>query len=194
MKPDVNDKTYVEALQKGDASAFDRLFGKYSGRLYAFGLKYLRSKEDAEGLVQTVFLKVWGNRQQLKSDTSFQSYLFTIAFHDLCNIFRKRSAEREFKDKLALEFYLKDNLPDPKADYKSILERVDAIIEQLPDTQRVVFRKSRFEGMTSKEIAAELHLSPGTVDNYISAALKFIRTRMEKENMALLLFGSLWIF
>ena len=183
----------MEALQKGDASAFDRLFGKYSGRLYAFGVKYLRSKEDAEGLVQTVFLKVWDNRHQLRNDTSFQSYLFTIAYNDLCNIFRKRSAERMFKEKLALEFSGRENA-DTRTEFKSILERVDAIIEQLPDTQRVVFRKSRFEGMTSKEIAAELHLSPGTVDNYISAALKFIRTRMEKENMALLLFGSLWIF
>ncbi|GAP68835.1 RNA polymerase sigma-70 factor, Bacteroides expansion family 1 [Bacteroidales bacterium 6E] len=193
MKPDINDKAYVEALQKGDASAFDRLFGKYSGRLYAFGLKYLRSKEDAEGLVQTVFLKVWDNRLQLRNDTSFQSYLFTIAYNDLCNIFRKRSTERMFKEKLALEFSGMENA-DTRTEFKSILERVDAIIEQLPDTQRVVFRKSRFEGMTTKEIAAELHLSPGTVDNYISAALKFIRTRMEKENMALLLFGSLWIF
>jgi len=194
LKPNINDKTWVEALQKGDTNAFDQLFGKYSGRLYAFGLKYLRSREDAEGLVQGIFLKVWDNRRQLRNDTSFQSYLFTIAYHDLCNIFRKRTAERQFKEKLALEFSLKENLADSRADYKSVLEMADAIIEQLPETQRVVFRKSRFEGLTTKEIAAELHLSPGTVDNYISAALKFIRTRMEKENLAILLFGSLWIF
>ena len=42
-----NDKELVEALQKGDAGAFDRLFEKYAGKLYSFGFKYLRNKEDA---------------------------------------------------------------------------------------------------------------------------------------------------
>ncbi len=49
------------------------------------------------------------------------------------------------------------------------------------------------EGLSSKEIAADLHLSPGTVDNYISAAMKFIRSRMGNENMALILFVNLWL-
>jgi RNA polymerase sigma-70 factor (family 1) len=189
-----NDKELVESLQKGDAEAFDKLFGKYANRLFAFGIKYLKSKEDTESLVQDVFLKVWENRQSLKKESSFQSYLFTIAYNKICNIFRRRVSERQFSEKLSLE--LTENLikTEDSADYKSILEQVDRLIDQLPDQQKTVFLKSRKEGLSTKEIATELHLSPGTVDNYISAALKFIRSKLGHDNLALVLFASLWVF
>ena len=53
--------------------------------------------------------------------------------------------------------------------------------------------KSRQEGKTTKEIAAELGLSPGTIDNYISEAIKFIKKRLRKEDLTLLLFFSLFL-
>lgn len=194
MKSISNDNQLVEALQKGDAGAFDRLFGKYAGRLYAFGLKYLRNKEDAEGLVQGVFLKVWEQRKKLKTGTSFQSYLFTVAYHDICNIFRRRTVERQFKEKLATELSGNIVKTDESADYRSVLAQVDSLLEQMPEQQRTVFLKSRKEGLTSKEIAAEMNLAPGTVDNYISAAIKFIRSRLGNESLAVFLFLYLWIF
>ena len=72
-------------------------------------------------------------------------------------------------------FELSENMlkPDDRADYKSVLEQVDRLIEQLPEQQKIVFLKSRKEGLSSKEIATELNLSPGTVDNYISASTRF---------------------
>ena len=81
----------VEKLRKGDIHAFDQVYGKYAPKLYAFSYKYLKSKEESEELVQSVFLKVWENQQNLKKDTSFKSFLFTIAYNEICNIFRQRS-------------------------------------------------------------------------------------------------------
>ncbi len=194
MKPISNDRELVGSLQQGDAEAFDKLFGKYAIRLYSFGFKYLRSKEDAEGLVQGVFLKVWENRKKLKQEASFQSFLFTIAYNDICNIFRKRLNERKFYEKLSLELTENMVLTDNRMDFKSVLEQVNRLIEQLPEQQKLVFLKSRQEGLSSKQIASELNLSPGTVDNYISAATKFIRSKLSSDNLAFLLFMSLWIF
>jgi RNA polymerase sigma-70 factor (ECF subfamily) len=54
-----DDIELVERLQKGDVEAFDLIYEKYSGKLYAFGLKYLQSTAEAEELVQAVFLKIW---------------------------------------------------------------------------------------------------------------------------------------
>jgi RNA polymerase sigma-70 factor (ECF subfamily) len=194
LKTTSGDKELVDALQQGDAGAFDKLFGRYAGRLYSFGLKYLRNKEDAEGLVQGVFLKVWENRKKLKKESSFQSYLFTIAYNDICNIFRRRMTEKQYQGKLALELSENKGKTDDRLDYRSVLEHIDALIDQLPEHQKTVFLKSRKEGLSSKEIAAELNLSSGTVDNYISAALKFIKSRLENENLAIFLFLYLWVF
>jgi RNA polymerase sigma-70 factor (ECF subfamily) len=79
-------------------------------------------------------------------------------------------------------------------DYQSVLNRVQQIIDKLPEKQKDIFRKSRLEGKPSKEIAEEMKLSPGTVDNYISEALKFIRGRLRKEDLALILFIFMYLF
>ncbi|MEN8228870.1 MAG: sigma factor [Bacteroidota bacterium] len=57
------DQQLVKSLKKGDLFAFDQLFTKYSKKLYNFAKGYLDSKEDAEGLVQDVFLKIWEKRK-----------------------------------------------------------------------------------------------------------------------------------
>lgn len=193
MRTILNDSELVESLQKGNVLAFDKLFEKYAKRLYSFGYKYLRSNEEAEGLVQGVFLKVWDNRYNLRKESSFNSFIFTIAHHDICNIYRRRVKERDFKDKLILDSAENVQVFDHGSDYTSVLGHIMGIINQLPEKQRIAFIKSRFDGLSSKEIATELHLSPGTVDNYISATLKFIKTHLGSENLALILFVNLWI-
>jgi len=181
------DKELVESLQKGDVEAFDLLYEKYSGKLYAFGLKYLKSTDEAEELVQSVFLKIWEGHKNLKEESSFKSYLFTIAYHSICNLFRKRKYRQQFVNETIAEnpnlsFRIEENI-----DYGSLLEQVEKIIEMLPERQKSIFRKSRNEGKSSKEIAEELNISPGTIDNYISESLKFIRNRLRNEEFILIL-------
>jgi len=65
--------------------------------------------------------------------------------------------------------------------YQSVMERVLQIVDKLPERQKNIFLKSRQEGKSTKEIAEEVNLSPGTVDNYISDALKFIRNHIRKK-------------
>jgi len=72
------------------------------------------------------------------------------------------------------------------------MERVLQIVDKLPERQKNIFLKSRQEGKSTKEIAEEVGLSSGTVDNYISESLKFIRIRLHKENLPVLLFISLF--
>ncbi len=183
----------IGRLQHGDVEAFDILFSKYSGNLYRFGNKYLRSGADAEELVQSVFLKVWEGRKNLKKEFSFRSFLFTIAYNDICKLFRRRNYLQKFiSDTLADNPDLSDNSAE-RIEYQSVLDRVKQIIDMLPERQKTIFLKSREEGKSTKEIAAELDLSPGTVDNYISEALRFIRFRFKSENLALLLFFFLFL-
>ena len=86
----------IEQLRKDDKQAFKSLFEKYGKRLYQFSLKYLRDKEDAEDLLNEVFLKIWEKRHSIKSDTSFQSYLFSIAYNDIRKRFLKKSREDRY--------------------------------------------------------------------------------------------------
>lgn len=175
------DNELVELLQNGDIEAFDKLYEKYSGKLYSFSFKYLRSPSEAEELVQSVFLKVWSNHKNLKKELSFKSFLFTIAYNEMCNLFRERSYHQKFiedsrNNDSNSAFSIEDSI-----DQKKIFEHILQIVDKLPERQKAVFLKSRKEGKSTKEIAEEMGLSAGTIDNYISDSLKFIRSRLGKE-------------
>ncbi len=194
MKSFPIDYELVERLHGGNVEAFDLIYEKYSGKLYSFSLKYLRSTDEAEELVQSVFLKIWENRKHIDKELSFKSYLFTIAYNDICKLFRKRSYLQKFIGDTLYENRQSSSETEDKIDFQSVLNRVDQIVEKLPERQKIIFMKSRKEGKTTKEIASELGLSPGTIDNYISENLKFIRKWLCKEDLALLLYVSLFFF
>jgi RNA polymerase sigma-70 factor (family 1) len=156
-------------------------------------LKYLRSAGEAEELVQSVFLKLWENHKHLDKDLSFKSYLFTIAYNDICKLFRKRNYLQKFISDTLYENSRSSSQTEEGIEFQSVLNRVRQIINKLPERQRVIFCKSKLEGKLTKEIAEELSLSPGTVDNYISEALRYIRKRLNTEDLALLLFASLFL-
>ena len=193
MKIFPTDIELVLKLQKGDVEAFDMVYEKYAGKIYGFTLKYLKSTDETEELVQSVFLKVWENYKMLKKESSFKSYLFTIAYSEICNTFRRRSHLQKFIGEQLIDSSQTSNETEELIDYNSIKERVEQIVSKLPERQRTIFLKSRQDGKSTKEIAIELELSSGTVDNYISESLKFIRSNMQDKNFSALLLFSLFL-
>ena len=136
-----NDSELIVKLQKGDVEAFDLLYEKYSVKLYSFGLKYLRSASEAEELVQSVFLKLWENHKQLNKELSFKSYLFTIAYNDICKLFRKRKYLQKFITESIHENSGTSSETQEGIDYQSALNRVQQLIDKLPERQKEIFRK-----------------------------------------------------
>lgn len=189
-----DDNELVQLLQKGNVVAFDSLFEVYSQKLFGFALKYFKNESDAEELVQEVFVKVWENRQTLKSELSFKSYLFTIALNQIRKHFNKKATSLRYLESLQNDPEFMENLTIQEDDYELTLRQINLIIEQMPPRRREIFTKSKMEGKSSKEIATELNISAGTVDNQVSEALRFIRTRLKSENISLLLFAVLFVY
>lgn len=194
MAENLDDNGLVQLLQKGNVEAFDSLFEVYSQKLFGFALKYFKNESDAEELVQEVFVKVWENRQTLKSELSFKSYLFTIALNQIRKHFNKKATSLRYFESLQNEPEFIENPAIRESDYESALNQINLIIEQMPPRRREIFMKSKLDGKSSKEIAAELNISAGTVDNQVSEALRFIRTHLKSESLALLLFAVLFIY
>ncbi|MBK7133513.1 MAG: RNA polymerase sigma-70 factor [Bacteroidales bacterium] len=186
-----NEARLVKNLSEGNLLAFNSFFKAYGNRLYRFALGYLKSEEEAEELVQEVFTVVWEKRENLKEELSFKSYLFTIAF----NIIRKH-----FRTKAQLSEYLKagtidelDTNTTEKITFDSLFQYVNELVSKLPERRRLIFIKSRFEGLSVKEIAEELNISHKTVENQLTDALKFIRTNLNKKEISAILFFVLFI-
>lgn len=193
LKPEENEILLIKALKKGDAKAFDKLFSLYGNRIYHFSCGYLKSKEDAEGVVQEVFLRIWKNRKALKPELSFKAYLFKIAYHFILEYFEKAARRRAYQEQLIEEsvIFTPDN--EERLNYQLLLEKVEQLIEQLPPRQKDILIKRRKEGLAVKEIASQLGISPKTVENHLTEALKTIRKQLGEDNISAMLLFVLFL-
>lgn len=189
-----SEKELVERLKKGNLEAFDMIYDMYAGRLYAFSMKYLRSADEASELVQSVFMKLWENHKKLDTKLSFKSFLFTIAYNEICRSFRRKSYLRKYIGEALRTEARTDTSTETGPEYHSLLSEVEKIIAGLPERQRKAFIMCKIDGIPSKEVAAGLGLSPGTVDNYVSSTIKTIRRMLAGESLAVILFTALFIF
>jgi RNA polymerase sigma-70 factor (ECF subfamily) len=179
---DYTDNNLVALLQKGDEQAFKSLFKKYGTRLYQFSLKYLKDKEDAEDLLNEVFLKIWENRQSLKTDLSFQAYLFTIAYNNIRQRFIKKSREEKYIWIFAEE-YIGNSLKDEdQLDYYSFMEKINEIIDLLPPRRKEIFVLNYKNELKNEKIAEKLGLSENFVRKQLSIARKFIIKKIKENN------------
>lgn len=174
--------------------AFDQLFSKYSKKLYYFAKGYLGSKEDAEGLVQEVFLMVWNKRKELKEHLSFNAFLYTVTYNAIRKYFRKKAREKKYLDRFLVDYDGKYNKTVTDIEYNNLLELANEAIEKLPEKRKLIFQLSRHKGLSNMEIAKRMGVSKKTVENQIHSAFKFLREQFGKETLLTLLFYYLFIF
>lgn len=176
------EQKYLSELRNGSYKAFDALYDMYSQRLFAFVYKLTKSKNDAKEIVQDVFVKLWLNRENLLNNTSFQSYLFTIAKNNVINKVRTNINSPIFVDYIVYlnENKLSENNVKNLLDYDDFRFELSKAKNTLSNTQRNVFELSKELGYSNSEIASRLQLSEQTVKNQLSIALKILRKEMER--------------
>lgn len=170
----------VRLLRKGDMIAFDAIYNKYCHKLHQFVFMYLKQEEDAEDIVQEVFIKIWHYRSKIDVYASFESFLFTIAYNATMSLLRKRMSEtksREFLKSLQ-QISSAEQIID-ELQFKELNQKVQALLNQLTSRQKEIYLLSREEGLTHEEIAAKLNISESTVNNHLVATLKYLKLHID---------------
>ncbi len=188
-----NDEDLVYALKHGDVEAFDKIFKKYCDKLFYFAEGILKSKSDAEEIIQQVFIKVWEKRSDINESLSFKSYLFTITHNTIISFFRKRASEQDYLNNLKANFQFNQATTDHLLEFNELNELVDAAISKLPPKRKLVYELSRKKGLSNQEIAKQLNVSKNTVENQLTQALKFLREQLRTHSLPALLFYVLFI-
>lgn len=165
----------VTRLREGDQIAFTHLYEFFRQKIFYTSKKMCLSSEDAEEIVQEVFLIIWKNRENLKSELSFNAYLLSI----LKSIIIKKSKKEARK--VAFEVYSitnQDNVSyetELQVDFWEIERISNSEIEKLPHTQKEVFKLKNNDHLCSAEIAEKLGISKRTVENHIYSASKTLK-------------------
>jgi len=191
---DNTDDSLVTLLKKGDKQAYEILFEKYGTKLYYFALKYLKEKEDVKDLLNEVFLKLWENRQNLKTQSSVQSYLFTIAYNNIRQRFLRKIREEKYVRIFAEEYLFATSKDDEQLDYQLFVDKINRIIDLLPPRRREIFNLSYKQELKNKQIAELLGLSDHHIKKQLVIARKFIVDKIKEDNgVAGLLFLHLFV-
>ncbi len=183
-----DDKEYVECLKKDDFIAFDALFHKYSASLYAFAQSITRDSFAAEEVTQLVFLKVWEKREQIKEHLSFKSFLFSVAYHETISWLRKEKSEKMRIGEFVRMSGFQTSETENTVEFRNIESLANGLIQEMPEKRKEIFRLSREQGFSNKEIAEKLGISMKTVENQMTSALKYLREKLGKHDILGLLF------
>jgi len=181
----IDEKKLIERAQSGDFVAFNTLIGDYQGKIYGLALKLAKNKEDAEDIFQETFLKAIDNIQQFRAESSFGTWLYTIAV----NIVRARYGRSREKDLLSLEEYFPVHQHGEEADSSlldwrdplskltdaEVRQKLDTAIKALPLKYRMPFLLRYFEEMPIKEVAKTLGLSEAATKSRILRARLALR-------------------
>lgn len=185
------DPELVLLLTQDDEAAFSELYVRYKDKLRYFCLSLLKSGEEADDIVQEIFIRIWESRSFINPDLSFSSFLYTLARNRILNYFRDADIDMKVKQILALKNPTEENIIESDmiyAEYKNMLYEA---IETLSPQRKKIFNMSREENLSHKEIAAQLGISVNTVQEHISESLRSIKSYFLKHtdiSLSLLMF------
>ena len=177
----------MEEIKLNNTTDFERLYLLYYPRLVRFVKEYVLSEEEAENIVQDVFLSLWEQRKQWSAIQHAPSYLFKLAKNKCVDFLRHKVTSAEKRQQLhdIQKQDFEHRLRSMKQFDESILyeKELNALINQaiqsLPERCREIFVLSRFEELNHQEIADRYQISPNTVNNQISMAMKKLKEHLK---------------
>lgn len=172
------EKFVVELLKQGNENAFDALFRDYAPKIYNFSYRYLKSREEAEEVVQETFMRVWEARQCIDTDYSFSGFLFTIAYRLVLNRLRKIRNDQKGRKEWKGSSHHSGNQTEETVNYNNLNEIVHSAISELPPRRKMIFQLVKEENLTYQQTAEKLRISVKTVEAQMTEALRYLRKKL----------------
>lgn len=178
------ERALVAGIQQGDLDAFRMLHGRFVVDLLDFAHSYLRSRYDAEEVVQDLFLWIWEHRHEWTAPGGLRSYLFKAVRNRAINRLRQARVQATYAERVGQRTRLPEEsraVPDDalaKVTAGELAAVLADAVGTLPPRCREVFILIRERGLTYAEVAGLLGISPKTVEIHMNHALGVLRRRV----------------
>ena len=176
-----SDRELLSRMAGDDQAAFASLYRQHWEALFVTAVRVIGNKEDAEDIIQEIFASLWGRRRDLKLTGPLAGYLQTSVKYKAINYIEKNITRRHYLDSLnkAAEAGAGAS-PELLLRAKEVQKEIQTVIGSMPPKMREVYRLSRQEHLTQKEIAGRLFIAEETVKKHIQNALQLLRTALAK--------------
>lgn len=182
------DEHILELVKKGNTKAFETLFFLYKNKVYNFVCGTTYDKHVSEDITQNVFLAVWEHRETIETDKNFDAFIFRIARNMVYRHTEKKILAYRFSQKFTIENTGIIQSAEEDIDSKLLLDTLMVFVDKLPEKSKEIFLLSKIEGLSNKEIALRLELSPKTVENQIYRSVLFLKKNLSKQVFFLAMF------
>jgi len=171
------DENILLKVAQGDEAAFAELYNYYKVPALRFSTALLKDEEEAENMLQDVFVKIWMKRQHIKPDHNFNSYLFTCLRNMAFDHFKKLE-KNEFLRKQYMEV-MKMASDEEKEEKERRIGLIQTAIDSLSQKRKQILRLNIEEGKSYQEIAEFLLISKNTVKNQLVKAKQILREKVD---------------
>jgi len=172
---DIDETNLINRLKQDDEKAFNILFYQHHARVYILAKRFLPFKEDAEEIVQIVFIALWENRQKIDENQHLSGYILSIAHNWIYNTIKKNIYRQGYMEHLQQQNISLEYVTEDIVQYNELNALVDKLTNDLPPKRREIFKLSRNEGLSYREIAHRLSITESTVNTQITKALDYVR-------------------
>lgn len=184
----VSETDIVQQIKAGDIRSFEQLFHAYCEELVRYATTILKDADEAQDVVQHLFVTLWTKRDTLQVNSSLKSYLYRSVYNSSLNRIKQVSTQQKHEEYLGYVAHSYGSAASAVLESKEVQSAIDNAIAALPDQCRLIFTMSRFEGKKYRQIADELQLSVKTIENQMGKALKHMREQLQTYLPSLIIF------
>lgn len=167
----LDDKDLLKLLRENNTDALAAIYDRYWSKLYLQAYNVVRDRYVSEDIVQEIIVQLWMKRASLEIKC-LEAYLYTAVRYQVFKVIRSY----KIIESLKTEEILSVNDADQMLMKKDMQRLLDEGISQLPVKCREVFKLSRRDHLSTKEIAVRLGIAPKTVENQLTIALRRLRS------------------
>ena len=173
----IDEKKLIEQLQdpKTASAAFDNLMRAYGEPVYWQIRKLVVRHEDADDILQNIFLKAWNNLKHFRGEAKLSTWLFKIAINESINFINKEKTRNQISSEEGDDSFLLNNIQaDEYFDGDELQAELLKAVAKLPEKQRLVFNMRYFDEMKYEDISEILGTSVGALKASYHHAVKKI--------------------
>nr|WP_199077771.1 RNA polymerase sigma-70 factor [Pedobacter sp. ASV19] len=182
-----SDAELILQLKLGNENAFTEIYNRYWEILLNAAYQRLRSREDAEEVVQEVLVSLYFRRKEIDPKSTLEAYLKTALKFKVIDAYRLQQLHYKHLDNLIAETTLSPVTPDDQLEIKEFKTLVLSSCKKLPEKCREVFMMFRFEELSHQEIAERSAISISTVKKHLHKAMVLLREEFKGSTIKLLI-------
>lgn len=175
-----NENEILHRVRNHDREAFEQIYRHYQSQLRLFVLKYVKSFQRAEDIVQDAFLKIWEGREHIDPEKNFPGYLWTITKNLVFKFLKETAHNADRVEEIIMDGTITGDI---RLESKELQNEIRKAILQLPERRREIFLLCKEENLSYDEVSQKLGISRNTIKEHMVLSLRYLRGYLKDRSL-----------